>query len=379
MNRVNKKNMAKAKQPFTKRDEMIEGDVLEKPAQAKESRPSGASAKATRSVPTSGPVLLIVLASLVLSVIALGVASFAVWQNDRIAAVDESKSEAVEKRFAASDATIEANKISQQKDIVALKKRVDSLSNAALSNNLIDTDETSNNDDANKNDTKRVAARIDQRFVALEMAVKDLAAVITKKRADTTVSNMAGIGANKKASSDFSLTSDQASLLIISGLLADNMMGAPLNRWINLLQVLADQGANIPDLGQLRIAATPTPERSISLIQAAYDLVPQMTKALNQADNDSGFLEKTGAKLGQLVRLRAIGSGADRNELALRAFESALAFQDLNGAVRAAARWAGPDLPSLKNWLGLAQSRQSLDRVVSTLVAERLAGALAVQ
>ena len=379
MNRVNKKNMAKAKQPFTKRDEMIEGDVLEKPAQATESHPSGASAKATRPVPTSGPVILIALASLVLSVIALGFASFAVWQNDRIAAVDESKSEAVEKRFAASDATIEANKISQQKDIVALKKQVDALSNAAFSNNLIDTEKTSKNDAANKTDTKRVAARIDQRFVALEMAVKDLAAVITKKRADTTVSNMAGIGANKKASSDFSLTSDQASLLIISGLLADNMMGAPLNRWINLLQVLADQGANIPDLDQLRVAATPTPERSIGLIQAAHDLVPQMTKALNQADNDSGFLEKTGAKLSQLVRLREIGSGADGNELALRAFESALAIQDLNGAVRAAGRWAGPDLPSLKNWIGLAQSRQSLDRVVSALVAERLAGALSAQ
>ena len=224
-----------------------------------------------------------------------------------------------------------------------------------------------------------MAARIDQRFVALEMAVKDLAAVMTKKRADTTVSNMEGVGANKKASSDFSLTSDQASLLIISGLLADNMMGAPLNRWINLLQVLADQGANIPDLDQLRIAATPTPERSLGLIQAAHDLVPQMTKALNQADNDSGFLEKTGAKLGQLVRLREIGSGADGNELALRAFESALAIQDLNGAVRAAGRWAGPDLPSLKNWIGLAQSRQSLDRVVSALVADRLAGALSVQ
>jgi hypothetical protein len=249
----------------------------------------------------------------------------------------------------------------------------------ALSNNLIDTEKTSNNDAANKNDTKRVAARIDQRFVALEMEVKDLAAVITKKRADTTLSNMEGVGANKKASSDFSLTSDQASLLIISGLLADNMMGAPLNRWINLLQVLADQGANIPDLDQLRVAATPTPERSIGLIQAAHDLVPQMTKALNQADNDAGFLEKTGAKLGQLVRLRAIGSGADGNELALRAFESALAIQDLNGAVRAAGQWAGPDLPSLKNWLGLARSRQSLDRVVSTLVAERLAGALSVQ
>ena len=374
MNRVNKKDMAKAKQPSTQRDEMIEGDVLEKPAQAKESRPSGASAKATLSVPTSGPVLLIALASLVLSVIALGFATFAVWQNHQIVAVEGSKSESVEKRFATSDATIEANKISQQKDIVALKKQVD-----ALSNNLIDTEKTSNNDAANKNDTKRVAARIDQRFVALEVAVKDLAAVITKKRADTTVSNMAGVVANKKASSDFSLTSDQASLLIISGLLADNMMGAPLNRWINLLQVLADQGATIPNLDQLRIAATPTPERSLVLIQAANDLVPLMTKALNQVDHHSGFLEKTGAKLGQLVRLREIGSGADGNELALRAFESALAIQDLKGALRAAVRWAGPDLPSLKNWIGLAQSRQSLDRVVSMLVADRLAGALSVQ
>ena len=80
-----------------KTDEMIEGDVLEKPTQAKESRPSGASAKATRSVQTSGSVLLIALASLVSSVIALGFASFAIWQNDQIAAVGESKSEAVVK------------------------------------------------------------------------------------------------------------------------------------------------------------------------------------------------------------------------------------------------------------------------------------------
>ena len=371
--------MAKAKQPSAKTDEMIEGDVLEKPAQAKESRPSGASAKATRSVQTSGPVLLIALASLVSSVIALGFASFAVWQNDQIAAVGESKSEAVKKRFAASEATIAANEISQQKAIVALKKQVDQLFNAPLSNNLVDTDKTSNNDFVNKNDTKRVAAMIDRRFVALEMEVKDLAALITKKWADMTVSNVVGVGANEKASSDFSITPDQASLLIISGLLADNMMGAPLNRWIKILQVLADQGATIPGLDQLRIAANPTPERSLILIQAAYDLVPQMTKALNQADSDSGFLEKTGAKLGQLVRLREIGSGAKGNELALRAFESGLAIQDLNAAVRAAGQWAGPDLPSLKNWIGLAQSRQSLDRVVSALVADRLAAALSVQ
>ena len=366
--------MAKVKQTSTKRDEVIEGDVLEKPAQARESRPSGASAKATRSVPTPGSFLLIALASLILSAVALGFASFAVWQNDQVAAVDGSKLEAAEKQFAALEATIEVNKISQQEAFVALSKRVD-----ALSNNLVDIDKPSYNDAASEKDTKLGSAGIEQRFVALEIAVKDLAAAMTKKRADTTVSNVAGVGANEKASSDFSITPDQASLLIISGLLADNMMGAPLNRWINLLQVLADQGAAIPNLDQLRIAATPTPERSLVLIQAANDLVPLMTKALNQADHHSGFLEKTGAKLGQLVRLREIGSGADGNELALRAFESALAIQDLKGAIRAAVRWVGPDLPSLKNWIELAQSRQSLDRVVSTLVADRLAGALSVQ
>ena len=167
--------MAKAKQPSTKTDDMIEGDVLEKPAQARESRPSGASAKATRSVPAPGPVLLIALASLVFSVVALGFASFAVWQNDQVAVVDGSKLEAVEKRFAALEATIEANKISQQEAIVALSKRVD-----ALSNNLVDIDKPSYNDAVSENDTKGGAAGIEQRFVALEIAVKDLAAAMTK-------------------------------------------------------------------------------------------------------------------------------------------------------------------------------------------------------
>ncbi|MDC0062484.1 hypothetical protein OAJ84_00605 [Candidatus Puniceispirillum sp.] len=371
--------MVKAKQPSAKTDEMIEGDVLEKPAQAKESRPSGASAKATRSVQTSGHVLLIALASLVSSIIALGFASFAVWQSDQIAEVEVSKSETVEKRFASLEAAIEANGISQQKEIVDLSKRYDQLSIATLSNKLVDTDKTGSTDSVNESDTKHVAARIDQRFVALEMAVKDLADAMTIKQADMTVSKVTEVGDNKNARSDFSVTPNQASILIISGLLADNMSGAPLDRWISLLQVLTDQGATIPDLDQLRIAATPTPERSLSLIHAAYDLVPQMIKALNQADNDTGFLEKTSAKLGQLIRLREIGSGADGNELALRAFESAIAIQDLNGAVRAAGQWAGSDLPSLKNWIGLAQRRQSLDRVVSTLVADRLAGALSVQ
>ena len=48
-----------------------------------------------------------------------------------------------------------------------------------------------------ENDTEVGAAGIDERFVALEMAVKDLAAAMTKKRADTTDSNLAE-GLNEK-------------------------------------------------------------------------------------------------------------------------------------------------------------------------------------
>ena len=211
------------------------------------------------------------------------------------------------------------------------------------------------------------------------MAVKDLTAAMTIKLADVTATNTTGADINRKASSDFSVTPDQASLLIVSGLLADNMAGASINRWIDLMQVLTDQGVTIPDLDKLRIAATPTPERSLSLIRTAYDLVPQMTEALNRSNDDAGFLEKTSAKLGQLVRLREIGDGADGNEIALRAFEAALAIQDLDEAVRAAGQWSGPDIPSLKKWMGLAQRRRSLDRAVSTLVTDRLASALTVQ
>ena len=81
MNRVNKKIWQKrSNRPL--RDEMIEGDVLEKPAQAK-SRAHLVLSQSNSIGPDIWPVLLIALASLVLSVIALGFASFAVWQNDQ--------------------------------------------------------------------------------------------------------------------------------------------------------------------------------------------------------------------------------------------------------------------------------------------------------
>jgi hypothetical protein len=129
----------------------------------------------------------------------------------------------------------------------------------------------------------------------------------------------------------------------------------------------------------LQKAANPMPDSQHQLLQKAYDLVPQMTAALNHAADNAGFLEKTGAKLGQLVQLREIGDGAAGNAAALGDFETALALKDLSSAIKAAGQWSGSDLPSLDAWLAAAKARQTLDKAVNGLVTDYLATAIDFQ
>ncbi|MGB0584628.1 MAG: hypothetical protein ACPGMT_06080, partial [Candidatus Puniceispirillaceae bacterium] len=136
---------------------------------------------------------------------------------------------------------------------------------------------------------------------------------------------------------------------------------------------------NITGLAPLQNAANPIPDSPHQLLQKAYDLVPQMTAALTHAADNAGFLEKIGAKLGQLVQLREIGDGAGGNAAALDDFETALALQNLGGAINAAGQWSGSDLPSLDAWLTAAKARQTLDKAVNGLVTGYLATAIDVQ
>ena len=360
--------MAKAKQPYKEASTMIEGDAMEKSGQLKKSSSTSGSAETFEAAKDfsrskkSEPVFLIASVALVLSFVAIGFSSVLIWKSYQRVAIDSSHSEEslsfkevsefVKNRFAMLEAKIAAGEDSRQKAIAALSQRLDKGATFGPISN-VDSDQNS-----------KMAERINQRFIALEAIVKDLA--------DAAVSNTTDETVNGSISSDLSFGSDQAIILIVSGLLADNMAGAPLDRWIELLQKAADQGVTIPNLAQLRIAANPTPKHPLILIRTGHHLIPKMAAALNQVNEDAGFLEKMGAKLGQLVRLREIGDGANGNEAALQVFETALEAQDLDGAVYAASQWSGLDVPELQNWLLAAQNRQSLDRKVSLLVTAAL-------
>ena len=388
--------MAKSKRPSAKMGDTIDGDTIdgdaiEKPADqtppphARKSKHSQTTSPQKAPMPSAGS--LITFATLVLSILAVGLASFAIWhqrQNtadiatlmpvrngDAGESTDIANSDLAD-RLAALESQLAADRQSQQAALAALQDQMATPAPAA--------DNSQNNDfgsDA-KADIAAIRNDMDQRFAALEAALanKALPAKAGEDASDNADSQPAA--GTQPASTSPQMTAPTG-LLVVSGLLADNLAGQPLERWLSLLQGLADRGANITGLAPLQNAANPMPDSPHQLLQMAYDLVPQMTAALNHAADNAGFLEKTGAKLGQLVQLRAIGDGAGGNAAALGDFETALALKDLGSAIKAAGQWSGSDLPSLDAWLAAAKARQALDKAVNGLVTDYLATAIEIQ
>ena len=398
--------MAKSKRPSAKMGDTIDGDAVEKPTDQTAPSHASASKHSQTAPPPSGPSSnvgsLITFTALALSVFAIGLAGFAIWQqrqntadiaalmpvsnsdagesanitnlepnNSRPRSSEESNSDLAD-RLAALESQLAADRQSQQSALAALQDQMATPPPAA--------DNSQNNDfgsDA-RADIAAIRNDMDQRFAALEaaLATQALPAKAGEDGSDNADSQPAA--GTQPASTSPQMTTPTG-LLVVSGLLADNLAGQPLERWLSLLQRLADRGANITGLAPLQNAANPMPDSQHQLLQKAYDLVPQMTAALNHADDNAGFLEKTGAKLGQLVQLRAIGDGAAGNAAALGDFETALALKDLGSAIKAADQWSGSDLPSLDAWLSAAKARQTLDRAVNGLVTDYLATAIDVQ
>ncbi|MDC1001575.1 hypothetical protein OAS89_03750, partial [Alphaproteobacteria bacterium] len=276
-------------------------------------------------------------------------------------------------RLAALESQLAANRQSQQAVLAGLQDQMAAPSSPPADN-------IQNNDfgsDA-KADIATIRNDMDQRFAALEAALANQALPV-KAGEDASDNTDSQPAAGTQPASIRLQMAAPTGLLVVSGLLADNLAGQPLDRWLSLLQGLADRGASITGLAPLQNAANPMPDSQHRLLQKAYDLVPQMTAALNHAADNAGFFEKTGAKLGQLVQLRAIGDGAAGNAAALGDFETALALMDLGSAIKAAGQWSGSDLPSLDAWLSAAKARQTLDQAVNGLVTDYLATAIEIQ
>jgi hypothetical protein len=388
--------MAKSKRPSAKMGDTIDGDTIdgdavEKPADqtppphARKSKHSQTTSPQKAPMPSAGS--LITFATLVLSILAVGLASFAIWQQRQntaniAALMPVSKGDAGESAdiansdladwLAALESQLAADRQSQQAALAALQDQMATPAPAA--------DNSQNNDfgsDA-KADIAAIRNDMDQRFAALEAALANQALPVKAGEDASDNADSQPAAGTQPASTSPQMTAPTG-LLVVSGLLADNLAGQPLDRWLSLLQGLADRGANITGLAPLQNAANPMPDSPHQLLQKAHDLVPQMTAALNHAADNAGFLEKTSAKLGQLVQLRAIGDGAGGNAAALGDFETALALKDLGSAIKAADQWSGSDLPSLDAWLSGAKARQTLDKAVNGLVTDYLATAIDVQ
>ena len=407
---------------------MIDGEAVEKPAQTTSPKKAGtkndtapsdaamsdaAPSDASMSDAVSGapdskllakPLPMfqaIIFAALGLSVFAIGLAGFAIWQHRhhaaemavaRAAVANQQNLEkrqtspgqtsqdinstidqaALDERLAALMARLARERESQQAALAALQDQLAKIVSNVAPNQVLDLASS----DLASSDLAAWRADMDRRFAALEAGLADRAIRKTPSQAAQETSVPAD-PANRLSTSQAGLPSTgQTGLLVVSGLLADNLAGQPLDRWVQLLQGLVDRGVPVAGLDQLRQTANPLPASAPQLIQDAYNLVPQMTTALNRAGDNAGFLEKIGAKIGQLVQLRPIGDAADGNAMALRQFETALAVKDLAAALRAAEQWSGVDLPPLDRWVQAATARQSLDKAVNVLVTSHLAAVI---
>ena len=398
--------MAKSKRPSAKIGDTIDGDAVEKPADQTAPPHASASKHSQTAPPPSGPssgVLsnagsLFTFAALALSMIAIGLAGFAVWQQrqntvDIAALMPASNSDAKESanianlgpsnseegnsdladRLAALESQLAADRQSQQSALAALQDQM-----AAPSSPPADNSQINDFGSDAKADIATIRNDMDQRFAALEAALANQVPPVKAGEVAGDNADSQPAAVKQPASTSPQMTAPTG-LLVVSGLLADNLAGKPIDRWLSLLQGLDDRSANITGLAPLQNAANPMPDSQHQLLQKAYNLVPQMTAALNHAADNAGFLEKTGAKLGQLVQLRAIGDGAAGNAAALGDFETALALKDLGSAIKAAGQWSGSDLPSLDAWLFAAKARQTLDQAVNGLVTDYLAAAIEIQ
>ncbi len=330
------------------------------------------------------PTMLVAIIALGVSLVGVVMAGMALWrqtENSGASAVAASVPAELAAKVASGDiriAQIETRLSAiindQDQSLAAFGTQLAALTNADDKN--VDPERAKTADTAKKSNAPTgkspVApvsavdlARLDQRFAALEEGI-----VALEKSAALQVNPTAAVSASSV------MAPAKIGPLLASGLLVDNLVGRPLDRWIDVLQKLADQNIQIEHFDALKTAAAQKPISAQMLLRNAYDLVPLMASSLHQADADASLLERAGAKLRQMVKLRSSSADVVGSAGVLHRLELALFQQDFDGALQAVNSWEGSGLPALNDWRHVANQRQKLDHAVANLVAALLAKAI---
>jgi len=368
---------------------IIDGDAVEAPT---EPSPQAAQ-KATRRIDADPPPRVKGVArmsplmpplALGLSCIALIIAGYALWQTSVTATVSSDRLvttgpavTALVGRVDRLDAELAAALAAYKAEVTRLQERIDAAETTAVPS-------------APQAD---LSAGLERRLAALESGVKRALArgdnppadppaadpevadpaVVDPAIADPAIADRSRSAVSAAPSKP---SSSGVGLLLASGLLADNLAGQPLTQWIGLLQQYSRAIGAPSRFVALVNAAAAKPESIPILIRRAQTLQPLLVAALNAAGDDAGWLERAGARLGQLVQLRAASPDQAGNAGAVQAFEVALIQQDFDGVLTALGGWQG-DLPdAVDTWRLAAEQRRALDAAVRATVAGLLAKAM---
>ena len=374
----------KAKKPST---ETIEGDAVEKPASA------GSSEHKTATPATSDNggkgFSFGIITALSLAFISVAVALFSLYQsqNQNVPVKDATAEQidALTLRLADLEKIVDENKLVDEdarRDLEAMVAR----QAEAMPKDDITGDEM----------TQRLAALADRLAVVedsmSEVAVSEVALPESVAPEVSSVTDATSeIAQSDKTAPAVETDSDrllsrvqtqpaqpisvlsQASLVAVSGLLADNMAGRPVKQWYDILQALGKEGALDFDMEALSGVLAENPPSRADLLDDADRVIAAIADNLQTKDADESLLGQAGAKLGKLVNLRATDLAADTPAGQLAAFEEAVTKDNFDAALQMAQKWQGRDVPALTTWQAAAMTRHQLDATIMQLVATVLA------
>ena len=374
----------KAKKPSA---ETIEGDAVEKPASAKSSEHKTAT-PATGDNGGKG-VSVGIVAALSLAFISVAVALFSLYQSqNQYVPVKDATAEQIDAltlRLTDLEKIVDENKLADEEARRDLEAKITRQAEAMPKDDITRGDLT-------RDDMIQRLAVLADRLAAVEDSMSEVAlpesnapeiSSVTDATSETAQSDKAVPAVETDSDRLLSRVPSQpaqpisvlsqASLVAVSGLLADNMAGRPVKQWFDILQALGKEGALNFDMEALSGVLAENPPSRADLLGDADQVIAAMADNLQSKDVDESLLGQASAKLGKLVNLRATNHAVDSPAGQLAAFEEAVTADNFDSALQIAQEWQGDEIDILTEWRVSAMTRHQLDATIMQLVAVVLA------